>query len=355
MEFINLSRYFTVEKPQIKAFSELRDMEPLLVDQDVQIIKEKRNLNYANSLAQSGYKVVKIRKMHSHNLYMHRIDFPRRIIAEMTSKCNFLCRMCPQQELRRPKMHMDAGVYMALFDEIERYGVEGCWLYHLGESLLHPDFEKIIQNISTKKNLGTIWLSTNGQYFTRDKIETILASNITYINFSLHATTAKTYNKVAPQGDYQTVRHNLDTFLSLKGFNLPQKPYLHLQMIEQEPTSDEVDDFIREFHKIAEILSVNMLEYVNLPNNQMYGETQRQRKPLKSCDRASRGDCFVFSNGTVTLCDAAYNAEICIGNIFENSLYEIWNSAERMRILELNRTGHMDTLDFCRYCTDYDI
>ncbi|QTA87903.1 radical SAM/SPASM domain-containing protein [Desulfonema magnum] len=355
MEFINLNNYIPVRNPQIAPFSQLRKMEPLLIDQELRIVEQVKNLEYAHQLAKSGHKVVRVRKMTIRNPHEDRIEFPRRIIAEMTSKCNFFCRMCPQQNLSRPRIHMEVDAYKALFDEIETYGVEGCWLYHLGESLLHPQFNEIIEHISTKKNLGKIWLSTNGQYFTEDKIRIILASTIGYINFSLHAVTPEVYKEVAPQGDYEVVRSNLETFLELKGADIPKKPYLHLQMIEQEPTAGEVDAFIRMYHERSEIVSINMLEYVNLPNNKDYGMLQRERKPLRSCTRVSRGDCFIFSNGDVTLCDVAYNAEICLGNIFEKSLYEIWNSPERKKILELNQEGRMYEIEFCRSCTDYDI
>ncbi len=355
MEFFNLGFYLPIQNPRISPFSELREMKPLLLDQDLAIKDEEKNVDYSRELAESGRKVVKIRKVAKQASDGGGDRFPRRIIAEMTSKCNFRCRMCPQQKLSRPRMDMEADAYQALFDEIEAYGVEGCWLYHLGESLLHPRFNEIIEYIGAKKNLGKIWLSTNGQYFTEEKIRTVLDSQIGYINFSLHAVSGEVYRKVAPQGDYEVVRSNLHAFLRLKGPGIPRKPYLHLQMIDQEPTGREVDEFIRKYHGLSEIVSINMLEYVHLKNNFDYGMRQRRRKALKSCRRVSRGDCFIFSNGDVTLCDVACNAEIFLGNVFKNSIHDIWNGDERRRILQLNRAGRMHENEFCRSCLDYDI
>ena len=97
-----------------------------------------------------------------------------------------------------------------------------------------------------------------------------------------------------------------------------------------------------------------MLEYINLPNN-AFGLQQRERKPLTSCLRVSRNDCFICSNGDVTLCDAAYNGEIYLGNIHKQTLHEIWNGELRNKILNLNEQGRMFEIDFCRNCTDYDI
>jgi radical SAM protein with 4Fe4S-binding SPASM domain len=355
MEFTDLSRYFEIRIPLILPFGVLRDMEPLWMTQELKIIEEPDNLVYAENLAAKGITSVPIRKRPPFAKYIDRDSFPRRVIFEMTSRCNFMCRMCPQQNLKRPRMDMEGALYRKIIDEIDEYGIEGLWLYHLGESLLHPEFRKNIEHISTKNNLGVIWMSTNGQYFTEENIRCVLDSNIDYINFSAHAVTEKTYKTVSSQGDFTTIQANLKKFYKLKGAdNLPRKPFMHCQMIEQETTKYEVDAFLEKHYKRADIVSINMLEYVNLPKNK-YGFRQRERKPLTTCQRVSRNDCFICSNGDVTICDAAYNGEIYLGNIGESSLFDIWNSDMRKKILDLNQQGRMSEIDFCKACTDYDI
>lgn len=355
MEFVDLSRYITINKPHIPKFSELRNMKPVYMVHELKIVEEPENIDYIKFLASKGIEVVPIRRKILNSNYENRTDFPRRILFEMTSRCNFLCRMCPQQNLKRPRMDMPKEIYKKIIDEINFYGVEGLWLYHLGESLLHPDFNEIINYISTKNNLGIIWISTNGEFFTEDKIRNVLNSNIDYINFSAHAVTEETYNTVAKVGKFKIVTQNLETFIKMKGIrNLPKRPFLHCQMIEQETTKHEVDAFIKKYYKYVDIVSINMLEYVNMPNNS-FGLKQRERKPLTSCTRVGRNDCFICSNGDVTLCDAAYNGEICLGNINDQSLYDIWNGETRKKILALNAEGNMSKIGFCRSCTDYDI
>lgn len=355
MEFTDLSRYLKVKNPSLLPFEKLRTMKPLWMTQELALVEEPDNLDYARTLAAEGTVLVPIRKRPPHTAYGDRETFPRRVIFEMTSRCNFLCRMCPQQNLKRPRMDMTGELYRRVIDEIDQHGVEGLWLYHLGESLLHPEFRENIRHISSKNNLGVIWMSTNGQYFTEENIRTVLGSNIDYINFSAHAVTEETYKTVASQGDFKTVQANLEKFYELKGTNdLPRKPFLHCQMIEQETTKHEVDAFLKHHYKRADIVSINMLEYVNLPNN-AFGLAQRKRKPLTSCLRVSRNDCFICSNGHVTLCDAAYNGEIYLGDVNERPLFEIWNGSERKRILDLNQRGRMAEVEFCRTCTDYDI
>jgi len=355
MELVDLSRYVQIENPTISPFSVLREMKPVVLTADLKLFDEPENLEYAKKLAKEGYNVVRIVRNPPLKNYKERIDFPRRILFEMTSNCNYLCKMCPQQNLKRPRMDMDKNLYKKVIDEIDSHGIEGIWLYHLGESLLHPDFKEIVEHVSSKKNLGAIWMSTNGEYFTEENIKTVLNSNIDWINYSAHSVTEETYFEVIGKTTFKVVDKNLETFYNIKGTdNLPRKPYLHCQMIEQDTTKHEVDAFIKKHYNRADIVSINMLEYVNLPNN-AFGAVQRERKPLTSCTRVTRGDCFICSNGAVTLCDAAYNGEILLGNVNEQSLYDIWNSPERKKILKLNEEGKMSEVEFCKKCTDYDI
>ncbi len=358
MEFINLGKHLPIKEPIIRPISELRRMAPILLDQNLDLLDTPENMDRAKELAAKGWQVVRIEKRSPESAFACRTDFPRRVILELTSKCNFLCRMCPQNGLKRPRMHMDKSMAFKVLDELEKQGIQGLWLYHLGESILHPSFQEIMAYMSARENLGLVWLSTNGQAFSEKHIRTVLDSKVDFLNYSLHALTEEVYKTVAPHGDFNKVRGNLERFWEIKekikGNHGPKKPFLHLQMIEQETTQSQVDGFIRKYYDQAEIVSVNMLEYVNLPNNS-FGQKQRERKPLTNCKRVDRGDCFIMSNGDVTLCDVAVNAEIKLGNVGRDSLYDIWNGEVRTRLLELSRTGRMAENDFCAKCTDYDI
>jgi radical SAM protein with 4Fe4S-binding SPASM domain len=354
MEFTDLTRFLPVKNPVVAPFEKLRRLKPVWMTQDLKIFDDE-NRAYAETLASQGMGVIKIQRKPPFERFLHRQDFPRRVLFEMTSNCNFLCRMCPQQNLKRPRMDMDGRLYRRVIDEIDTHGIEGFWMYHLGESLIHPEFEANLRHISTKKNLGVIWMSTNGEFLDEKKARTVLDSNIDYINFSAHAVTKGTYETVAPQGKFEIVQANLARLYEMKGRGKKlRKPFIHCQMIEQETTRHECDAFILKHYKKAEIVSINMLEYVNLPNNK-FGFKQRTRPKLTNCTRILRNDCFICSNGDVTLCDAAYNGEILLGNVAKQTLQEIWTGEKRKQILELNAKGEMFKNEFCLTCSDYDI
>jgi radical SAM protein with 4Fe4S-binding SPASM domain len=356
MQFVDLSRYVDVRTPAIvPPYVDLKNLPPVWLTQDLMLAEEPKNLAYAAELGMRGITLAPIRRRPPHEAFVERNAFPRRVLLEMTSRCNYLCRMCPQQNLRRPRMDMPGDQYRHLIDVLDEHGIEGLWLFNLGEPLLHPEFKENLLHVSSKTNLGVIWLSTNGRYFTESHIRTVLDSRVDYLNYSAHAITEEIYDTVAPPGNFAAVQENLERFYELKGTKaLPRKPFLHVQMIDQETTKHEIDGFLDRHFRRADLVSVNMLEFVGVENNAA-ALTQRVRPALTSCNRVARNDCFIFSNGEVTLCDTAYNADIPLGNVHERSLVDIWNGAERHRILELNTQGRMLEVEFCRGCLDYDL
>lgn len=356
MEFTNLSRYFDIDSPRIPPFEELKKTKKVWLTHDLKLADEPENLEYAKSLAQKGITVAPISRKPPVSKYMDRTTFPRRVILEMTSRCNFRCTMCPQNDLERPRMDMPGELFRRIVDQLDEEGIEGLWIYHLGESILHPEFIKNVEYISTKNNLGAIWMSTNGQKFTEDIARAVLKSKIDFINYSAHAITEKTYMTVAPQGDYETVQGNLERLYELKGTGRESKrPFIHTQMIEQETTKHEIDGFILKHYKKADITSVNMLEYANLPNNNYGKQLNRVRRELTSCPRVTRNSAFICSNGAVTPCDATYNGEICFGDITKTTLKDIWAGEERAKLVNLNKAGKMYENPHCATCPDHDV
>ena len=61
-----------------------------------------------------------------------------------------------------------------------------------------------------------------------------------------------------------------------------------------------------------------------------------------------------FANGDVPLCNVDYNNKYPVGNIFKNSIKELWNS----KISNLRRKYHLemqkDKISICKNCNVWD-
>jgi len=354
MEFLPTKRFREIDNPYFPTFSELRELKPVNMTMDLELLEDPENLEYFDGLVAKGYELFPIRRMLPSNTHKGRSNFPLRVLFEMTSICNAKCQMCPQMNLKRKPMHIDKDKYKSIIDELNSYGLDGLWLYHFGESLTHPHFKEIVEYVDTKNDLGYIWLSTNGIRADEQMIDFLLNSSLSFLNFSLQSISVENYGKIAPTSPAEKILSNLQTLIEKKKNSLGQKPFFRLQIIEQEDVLDEVDTYLRQFYDKCDVISVNMLEHTDLSFNKD-SKNFRTRKKRERCSRINRSDCFINSDGSVAVCDNAYNNQLDIGNIWENSVYEIWNGKERQRILSMNEDGNLWDVPICSECTDYDL
>ncbi|MDD4907488.1 MAG: SPASM domain-containing protein [Candidatus Omnitrophica bacterium] len=354
MEFLPMARFRGATKAYFAKFSELRTIEPVAVTMDLELCEDKENIARLDALAAKGYTLFPVRRVSADSPYPGRKDFPQRVLFEMTSICNTKCRMCPQMNLKRKLMHIDKEKYKSVIDELNQHGIEGLWLYHFGESLVHPHFKELVEYVNTKKNLGYIWLSTNGILLDGDMQDFLLRSSLSFLNFSLQSISNVNYKKIAPLSPSSKILANLDSLIKKKQKMLGKKPFFRLQIIEQEHTVDEIDPFLRNFYEKCDLISVNMLEHTDLKFNKE-GKSLRKHNERTSCKRIQRADCFINSDGSVAICDNAYNNQMDIGNIGSNTVYEIWNGSTRSKILQMNKKGSIWNLQPCAECTDYDL
>lgn len=364
MEFANV-KYITFEGKsffiddcqKVPHYEEARKLRPVIVDDFLKLKQELENIALLRQYIKDKFLLVPIRRQQSEQ-HSKRRDFPLRVLLEITSKCNLKCIMCPRNALKRPEMHMPKDVVLRCIDEIDNYGVEGFWLYYIGEVLLHPDFEEIFNYCQKKKNLGSLWLSTNGQELTNKMINTLIDSNLTFLNYSLTAMNSESYHLLSPLGNYESLVFNLERLLAKKQEfkKIGSPPWIRVQMIDQPQVFSEIDHFLSHYSRHCEILSVNVLESFsqNFLQNIDYVK-QRKRPKRKYCNRIQRGDCFIFSDGGVSICDTDFNHEMSMGNIYNSTIEKIWSGNDYQRYKLLNESGRLDEIPICRSCLDYDL
>jgi len=295
---------------KVPKYGEIKTLKPVIVDDFLMLSRDIENIALLSDYIKKNYLFVPIRRVNKSK--QEAKSFPSRILLEITSKCNLNCTMCPRNYLKRPEMHMPKEVVLRCIDEIDHYGVEGIWLYNIGESALHPDFKEIFEYCQTKKRLGSLWLSTNGQELSDEIMDMLVNSNLTFLNYSVNAMNEQTYELVSPKGNYRRLISNLEKLLAKKKEHtkMGSTPWVRIQMIDQPQAFFEIDSL-------------------------------------------QRADCFIFSNGEVSFCDTDFNGVNSLGNIFSSTIQEVWSRFERIK--ELNLEGKIEDLPLCKNCLDWDL
>lgn len=357
MEFVKPSLIIndlglSVTEEKLLSYKELKSISPVKVSGVLELLNEGKSLyqEYVND------KLKLIPVVRFDDVYKPKSNFPTRVLLEMTSKCNLNCSMCPRQKLTREKVHMDPVLFKKCVDELDNVGINGLWIYNIGESILHPQFYELLKYVSGKSNLGPIWLSSNGQELTENFSDMIVDSKITFMNLSVNATTAETYSKVSPDADWNVMIKNFAKFSSLKKLSGKRLPFARFQIIDQECAKGEIEDFLHKYADCADILAINLLEGFSKDVESNIGYAgNRERQIKKNCRRVNRQDMFIFSNGETTFCDTDFNGIFSMGNVKDNSILQVWNSEFRGNIVKLNGEGRLNEISLCENCLDFDL
>ncbi|QEE14523.1 radical SAM protein [Promethearchaeum syntrophicum] len=107
--------------------------------------------------------------------------YPDIVQIEITTNCNFHCKMCLRNFQKGHYQNMPLEQFEAMAEQIFPK-IKKVVLYGHGEPLMHPDFEKLVKY--SRKYLpkdGKIDFTTNGSLLTPEKIDKILLNNINKI------------------------------------------------------------------------------------------------------------------------------------------------------------------------------
>lgn len=88
------------------------------------------------------------------------MEYPRIYALETTNHCNSKCSWCPHQQMTREKKFVDRDTVLSVIRYMEDIEQEYIALHHMGEPLLHPVLDIIIDLFNMRYR--RVELSTNG-------------------------------------------------------------------------------------------------------------------------------------------------------------------------------------------------
>ena len=108
---------------------------------------------------------------------MNAQKYPKRIIFDLTNKCNLKCLFCARTVYDYEYQYLPFSLFEKA-KEIFPY-TEEVTLLGWGEPLCHPEFEKIFQVCASYKNMKT-YIISNGLILDRFA-QTFVDNNLTYL------------------------------------------------------------------------------------------------------------------------------------------------------------------------------
>jgi radical SAM protein with 4Fe4S-binding SPASM domain len=281
---------------------------------------------------------------------------PLRIFIEPVNFCNLKCIMCPSVKNRESKTAINTRKAIEILKFLAPYS-HTLHLYEWGEPLLHPD---IMALISASVELQyQVRLSTNMNTDNFELIEFLGKSDIKKIRVSIDAASPLVYSKIRVNGDFDKVLRNIKLLVKTRDSMNKKRPFIELAFIIMNYNQHEIE----RFKELAISLKVDRVYYKTmtpfteeenkyLPDKKYHGYGQGKLSPdikVDTCIMPFEA-VLISSTGDVYPCGFARALnKLKYGNIYSNSIKEIWNSKEaallRSRIKE-----NISLVDPCNRC-----
>lgn len=295
----------------------------------------------------------------------HVLGRPMNITIEPTNACNLECPVCETGAgvLGRTTGHMGLRQFQTIIDKVGAH-TNTLMFYFMGEPFLNKHAYEMIR-YAKDAGIPFIETCTNGDFVNPERL---VASGLDKVSFQIGGITQETHEVYRVRGDLHRTIANLRETIRLR--NQRRAP-LHIQVgfilmkhNEHEVAAfkdmvhafgaDEatiIDPCVRTIDQGKQFLPVNKAHWI-------YDDGAFARGVLRPKILSDNVCPWIYYslaihvNGNVVPCCRDPRGEEVMGNIFEQSLDEIWNG-ERFRGLRERIRTDQGAVGICRLCSSY--
>jgi radical SAM protein with 4Fe4S-binding SPASM domain len=259
----------------------------------------------------------------------------KKIYVEITNSCNLNCSFCIGHTRKKEFITIDK--FKLLLDKIKNH-TDYLYFHLMGEPLIHPYINDLIDIASNNFNIN---ITTNGYFIDRIKDN----KHIRQINISLHSYD-ETKNKTLDE-----YLNNIFESVEI----LSNNTYISYRMWTNNKYKDEIIKHIEDYYDIKIDGHTKIKENVFFDfdtefiwpdlNNDYYNENG-------SCQGLS-SHVGILLDGSVVPCCLDYNANLLLGNIYEDSLDNILKSERAVNMFNSFK-NKIKCEEFCKHCNFYD-
>jgi sulfatase maturation enzyme AslB (radical SAM superfamily) len=223
------------------------------------------------------------------------------VYLDLTNNCNLRCEMCFLKQEK--KGYMSKTLFESCVDQLSQMGVGTLYLYHGGESLLHPDFKDYLKYAVYHRDHGWIqqvaWVD-NGMLFNQSISDLVVDLKVDVINFSIDGV-GEVNDKIRLGSKYSVVERNLKYLINRRGDSV--KPKVILSMVDYGKTEDQKMDVYRNWVPFVD--QIDLIPYIRHDKTCSACGTGRIAKPPAFC-RVPFQMMVISWDGKVTGCCIDY-------------------------------------------------
>jgi radical SAM protein with 4Fe4S-binding SPASM domain len=284
-----------------------------------------------------------------HGLQRDRMRYPRYIFCEVTNRCNLQCLQCNRTLMSRPLGNMSLELFKKIVDESAPW-IDVLDLNMWGEPLFNPDLIEMI-HYAKSNGVKEVMLNTNGHLLNSEWSEQLIQSGLDLLTFSIDASTKATYRKIRVNGDFRRVIRNIENYLKIRDSHQIRGPKTIAQMILMRENRAELETFKRQWQGKTDLVFIRPLASMGDLKGIYDSQSIFKRGPTRTVCSNPWTAMFIFWDGKVVFCGDDINAELVMGDLSNQSVYDVWTSD----IWDEHRAGlkQGDYPYTCRHCAEW--
>lgn len=290
--------------------------------------------------------------------------YPTNLNFELTTRCNLKCAYCARGQVVKKDIRnvgdMDFDLVKKVIDEFSVIQQKNITInpVGLGDPLLYPRLIEVLRLLRQRIPNAFIYIATNAIALTHDLSKKLIDSGLDSIGFSVNCWGREIYKQIHGVDKFEQVVRNVKNFLLMKG---PRSPRAIVEIMNIDVNKGRMGNF-RSFWK--QLLNENDQIYVRLlgdwagkvSTNQFLDEPIRRKKrfPCPSLFTTVMIDKEGFIYPCCLSVAFGLDTDLCLGNIKEVSLKEVYDKGEKIQILRrLQKENRYDSIYPCNLCRIY--
>jgi MoaA/NifB/PqqE/SkfB family radical SAM enzyme len=283
------------------------------------------------------------------------------INIDPSDACNFQCKFCPtgDRELMRNtpgRGHgvMDFDLYKRIIDSIGEFDdkIKVIRLYKDGEPLLNPHFAEMVEYAKKSGCCDRVDTTTNASLLTHELSLKIIDAGLDRINISVEGVNEAQYADFARYKiDFQKFVDNIRFFYEHR-----KQCEMIVKINGDILTEDEKQRFYDMFGDITDGIFIESImdcwptfEQKKVTVNESRGIYANEIKEVLVCPYVFY--ClYVNSDGTYSLCFLDWARKMILGNAWNSTPKEVWNSQKLKEYQKIFLRGERKSHPICTEC-----
>jgi len=301
-----------------------------------------------------NYFLYRLKYRYANHLNLNK---PVDVSIELAAACQLACRYCywsKPKELPFKPGFMDWKTCELILADAASIGVNSIKLNHRGESTLNPIFYQATEFAKQHANGSTFIDRVTNSNFMFDPYRFDIFDglcNQTKVKVSFDSFIPEVIHKQRVKSDHSRIMKNIDIF-----YNHPKRKNTELVIQAVRTSLNKDEDILGQAKARWPEASVSIRDVVAGRVNKSIEDIEVKKRDFenrKECIQASARLVFDWK-GVAQVCCVDTGSKLQIGDIREQSIYEIFNSEKAKKIRKSLKDKSAFNLEPCKSCSSYE-